>query len=233
MKKRILFFVFVSFTSIFLGQLHEVGLSVGASNYVGDIGRNYYFYPSKPAAALLYKYNWNPRIALRATYSYLPISGDDANADTGFRKDRDFHFSNTINELALGIEFNFYEYDLSSDDKTATPYLLFEMAAFNYKSARPNRIPGEDYDIINKTSYAIPFGIGYKSKLYGTLAFAVEAKFRYTFEDDLDSEIYDNTDNIPTTINANLQGTGNDWYMFTGVSLIYTFGRPACYTNGL
>ena len=179
----------------------------------------------------LMQYNYGRNWSSVFLVKLLP--GDDANADTGFRKDRDFHFSNTINELALGIEFNFYEYDLSSDDKTATPYLLFEMAAFNYKSARPNRIPGEDYDIINKTSYAIPFGIGYKSKLYGTLAFAVEAKFRYTFEDDIDSEIYDNTDNIPTTINANLQGTGNDWYMFTGVSLIYTFGRPACYTNGL
>lgn len=225
MKKNILFFVFVSFTSILLGQLHEVGFSLGGSNYVGDIGVNTYFSPNKPAGAVFYKYNWNPRIALRATYSFLPISGNDLDADTAFRKNRGLNFSNTINEFALGLEYNFYEYDLSSDDKNWTPYLLLELVAFNYTNVKSHPPVGE---IVygNKTSYAIPFGIGYKSKLYGTLAFAIEAKFRYTFEDDLD---FTNNE----TPNVNLEGTGNDWYMFTGFSLIYTFGRPACYTNGL
>ncbi|MCL7764273.1 DUF6089 family protein [Polaribacter sp. Z014] len=232
MKKRILFFVFVGFTTIFFGQLHEVGLTIGGTNYVGDIGKNYYFYPNKLAASVFYKYNWNPRIALRASYSLLPISGNDADADTGFRRDRldptgkTYKFSNTINELAAGIEYNFYEYDLSSDDKTWTPYLLLELAVFNYTNVKTYLPTGKVDKLGKKTSLAIPFGFGYKSKLFGTLAFAIEAKFRYTFEDDLD---YLSTD----TPNVNLEGTGNDWYMFTGVSLIYTFGRPACYTNGL
>ena len=199
---------------------------------MGDIGRNYYFYPNKPAGALFYKYNWNPRIALRATYSYLPISGNDADADTGFRRDRKdasgetYEFSNNINELAVGIEYNFYEYDLSSDDKTWTPYLLLELAIFNHTNVSSYLTTGGIEKLGKKTSLAIPFGFGYKSKLYGTLAFAIEAKFRYTFEDDLDLLSID-------APNVNLDGTGNDWYMFTGVSLIYTFGRPACYTNGL
>lgn len=225
MKKNILFFVFASFTSILLGQLHEVGISFGGSNYVGDIGANYYIYPNKPAGAIFYKYNWNPRIALKATYSYLPISGDDIDSDIPYRKQREFSFSNTINEIALGLEYNFYDYDLSSDDKTWTPYLLLELVGFNYTNVKSHSNPGQ---IIfgNKTSYAIPFGIGYKSKLYGTLAFALEAKIRYTFEDDLD---YTNRE----TPNVILEGTGNDWYMFTGFSLIYTFGRPACYAKGL
>jgi hypothetical protein len=226
MKKKILFFVFISFTSIVLGQLHEIGVSLGGSNYVGDIGSTNYISPNKPASALFYKYNWNPKIALRATYSYLPISGNDLDANTDFRKNRQFNFKNTIHELAIGLEYNFYEYDLSSDDKTWTPYLLLELAAFNY-----TRISGVDSfnnNITSKnTSYAIPFGFGYKSKLFGTLAFALEAKFRYTLEDDLDF--------VSEEIRPDLkiEGTGNDWYMFTGVSLIYTFGRPACYTNGL
>ncbi|WP_200882333.1 DUF6089 family protein [Polaribacter sp. Hel1_85] len=225
MKKKILFFVFVSFTSIFLGQLHEIGLSLGGSNYVGDIGRTNYIYPNKLAGAAFYKYNWNPRIALRATFSYLPFSGDDLDADTDFRKDRGYSFSNTINELAVGLEYNFYEYDLSSEDKTWTPYILLELVGFNYKNVKSHDTPSQ---IVygNKTSYAIPFGIGYKSKLYGTLAFSIEAKFRYTFEDDLDFV----SNNTPNVI---IEGTANDWYMFTGFSLIYTFGRPACYTDGL
>lgn len=208
-----------------MGQIHEVGLYFGGSNYVGDIGSTNYINPNNLAGAIFYKYNTNPRIALRATYSYLPILGNDLKATTIFRRNRALNFSNTINELAVGLEYNFYEFDLSSEDKTWTPYLLLELVGFNYKNVKSHTPSGQ---IIygQKTSYAIPFGIGYKSKLYSTLAFAFETKFRYTFEDDLDF-ISNKTPNI------NIEGTGNDWYMFTGFSLIYTFGRPACFSNGL
>lgn len=196
---------------------------MGGSNYVGDIGRTNYIYPNKIAGGAFLKYNWNPKIAVRATYSYLPIEANDLDADTKYRKNRGLNFTNTINELALGLEYNFYNYDLSTPGKTWTPYILLEAAAFNYsgisgKDATSNNI------IKNKTSLAIPIGIGFKSKLAGTLAFAIEAKFRYTFKDDLDF--------ASEKLTPSLEGNSNDWYMFTGVSLIYTFGRPPCYTNG-
>ncbi|WP_171032290.1 type IX secretion system protein PorG [Polaribacter aestuariivivens] len=225
MKNRILFIIFISFSPILLGQVYEIGLSLGGTNYVGDIGRTNYIYPNKPAGALFFKYNWNPRIALRGTYSYLPIEGNDKNADTDFKQNRGLSFKNTIHELAVGMEYNFYEFDMSSEDKTWTPYILLELAAFNYKTPESEPQPRQ-YIYSNKTSYAIPFGVGFKSKLYGTLAFSVETKIRYTFEDDLDYS----TSRIPS---LDFEGTGNDWYMFTGFSLIYTFGRPACYTQGL
>lgn len=207
-----------------LGQEYEVGAFIGGSNYVGDIGRTNYIYPNNIAGAVFFKYNWNPRIALRATYSYLPIKGDDLDADTDFRNDRALSFSNTINELAIGIEYNFYEYDISSIDKTWTPYILLELAAFNYKYAVSEPQPNQ-YEYATKNTISVPFGIGLKSKLVGPIAFSVETKFRYTFEDELDYT----TARIPS---LNLGGSGKDWYMFTGVSLIYTFGRPACYTKG-
>lgn len=224
MKKGILFIAILGITSILQGQVHEIGFTLGGSNYVGDIGRNNYIYPNQAAGALMYKYNWNPRIALRATYSYIPITGNDAQADTGFRRDRQISFSNRINEIAVGIEYNFYEFNMSSTDNTWTPYLLIELVGFNYTNVVSNPTPTE-LNLGNKTALAIPFGIGYKTKVYGTLAFAIEAKFRYTFEDDLDFVTNDTPD-------INIEGTGNDWYMFTGVSLIYTFGRPSCYKDG-
>lgn len=224
MKNGLLFFLLMSFTSVFTAQVHEIGVSFGGSNYVGDIGRNYYLYPNKPAGALLYKFNWNPRIALRATYSYLPIFGDDADADTGFRKDRQYSFTNTIHEFAVGMEYNFYEFNMSSDDKSWTPYLLLELAAFNYTNV-VSHTTANNIVLGSKTSLALPFGMGFKSKLYRNFAFALEAKFRYSFQDDLD---FVNND----TPNINIEGTGNDWYAFTGISLIYTFGRPPCYKEG-
>jgi hypothetical protein len=225
MKNCILLLILISFSNVTLGQMYEVGISVGGSNYVGDIGRTSYLYPNKIGGAAFFKYNKNPRMALRATYSYLPITANDIDADTDFRRDRGLNFKNTINELAVGLEYNFYEYDLSTPGKTWTPYILLEFAAFNYKYITSEPQP-DQYEYNSKNSFAIPFGVGFKSKLSGSLAFALETKFRYTFEDDLDF-------NNEKIAKLNFGGTGNDWYMFTGFSLIYTFGRPACYTNGL
>ena len=222
MRRSILFIACLYFCSTTFGQEYEIGVSLGGTNYVGDIGSTSYINPNKLAGTVFFKYNYNPRVALKATFSYLPIAGDDAKADSHFRNNRGLSFSNTINEVALGLEFNFYEFDISSEDKSWTPYILVELAAFNY-----GIIIGET-EIVNKnkTVLALPIGIGFKSKLIGNLAFSLETKFRYTFEDDLDF-ISD------TNLDFNIEGNSNDWYMFTGVSIIYTFGRPACYTKGL
>ncbi len=68
-------------------------------------------------------------------------------------------------------------------------------------------------------------GVGYKSIIYGKLAFAIEARVNYTFTDGIDFT----TTDLPA---FNFGGNSNDWYMFTGISLVYTFGRPACYAKG-
>jgi hypothetical protein len=203
MRTPVLFIICIGFFSTLLGQEYEIGVSLGGTNYVGDIGRTNYIFPNKLAGNVFLKYNYNPRIALKATFSYLPIAGNDAEADTDFRQNRGLRFSNTINELALGLEFNFYEYELSSEDKSWTPYILAELAVFNYSVLKEETLE-------NKTAFAIP----------------LDTKFRYTFKDDLDFVSENNLD-------YSIEGNSNDWYMFTGVSLIYTFGRPACYTKGL
>ena len=225
MRRRILFIACVAFCSTLFGQEYEIGASLGGTNYVGDIGSTKYINPNELAGNVFFKYNYNPRIALKATLSYLPIEGDDAKAETDFRKNRRLRFSNTIKEVALGIEFNFYEYDTTSEDKSWTPYILVELAAFNYNIIKGKNSAQEDI-LKNKTAFAIPIGIGFKSKLIDNFAIALETKFRYTFQDDLDF-ISENS------IDFNIEGTSNDWYLFAGVSLIYTFGRPACYTKGL
>ena len=171
----------------------------------------------------MYKYNLNPRIAIRANYSSFSISGDDTDSENRIRQERGIKFKNPLNEFAVGIEYNFYEYDLSSKDKTSTPYILFQLAAVDYKTPR---ILNADrtFNFTRNTSVSIPLGIGYKTKIIEKIAFAVETTIRYTFTDELDYT----TNRFPQ---LNFGGTSNDWYMFSGVSLVYTFGRPACFTD--
>lgn len=224
MKNRILSIFFLSFSFMSFSQLYEIGLTAGASNYVGDIGRTNYIYPGEFGAGVTFKYNLNPAIALRSSYLVLPIEGDDANASTDFQISRGRTFTNTIHEFAIGIDYNFYDYNIADYDKTWTPYLFLEVAAFNYSYVVSENAP-QDYNFDRKTSFSVPVGFGIKSKLISNLAISLETKFALTFEDDIDYS----TARIPS---LDFGTSGNDWYMFTGVSFIYTFGRPPCYTNG-
>lgn len=225
MKNTIILTFLLGISQMLTAQVFELGFVGGATNYVGDIGRTNYIYPTDLGAGITFKYNWNPRIAVRASYNYLPISGDDENAETDFMQARGRNFTNTIHELAFGVEYNFYEYNIAERELSWTPYILLEVAAFNYTTAVNEITPG-NYQTKLKTSISIPVGIGIKSQLAGPLAIALETKFAVTFEDDIDFS----TPNIPS---LDYGGTGNDWYMFTGISFIYTFGRPPCYTSGL
>ena len=223
MKKRLILLLFICVSSNCLSQINEIGFFLGGVNYVGDVGPTNYIKPNNIGGSILYKYNLNPRIAIRGTFSYFSLSGNDANSENTIRQQRGFSFKNSINEFAVGIEYNFYEYDLSSRDHTSTPYILLQMAAVDYETPRLKN-PDNSYKFTRNTSVSIPFGVGFKTKVYGKIAFAIETTFRYTFTDELDYS----TNRFSE---LDFGGTSNDWYMFSGISLVYTFGRPACFAD--
>ena len=223
MRRYLMLLLCICISSNCLSQINEIGFFIGGTNYVGDVGRTNYIQPNNPGGSIIYKYNVNPRIALRGSFSHFSLKGDDADSENTIRQQRGFSFKNPVNEFAVGIEYNFFEYDLSSSDKTSTPYILLQIAALDFETPRLETSPG-NYKFTRNTSISIPFGLGYKTKVYGNIAFAVETSFRYTFTDQLD---------YSTSKFADLDfgGSSNDWYMFTGISLVYTFGRPACFAN--
>ena len=222
MIKRFLFIILICISAMANAQINEIGIFLGGNNYIGDIGRENYIYPNSFAVGGIYKYNLNPRIALRGTYTYAKISANDADSDNIARQYRDIQFDNTLHELAIGVEFNYFNYDLSTREQTHSPYILLEIAAINYNVVKSETSPGQ-YNYESKTSLSIPFGLGYKTKIAGNLAGAIEIGVRYTLEDDID---YNNS-TIPSLTFGN--PNNNDWYVFSGINLVYTFGRPSCY----
>ncbi|WP_457616396.1 type IX secretion system protein PorG [Lutibacter sp.] len=224
MKKFVLFITFVCVTISSNAQMHEIGVLVGGSNYIGDIGPEYYINPRNFTGSIFYKRNINPRIALRGTFTYAKIAANDADATNRERYIRGIKFDNNIKEFALGLEFNYFDYNLDDYRYTHTPYLLLEVAAFNYNVATRETSPNQ-YEYKSKTSFAIPIGIGYKTKLFQDVAIALEIRARYTFVDDLDYN--NNTINSLTFGNPN----SNDWYVLSGFSISYSFGRPPCYAT--
>lgn len=224
MKKLILFISFICITITSKAQMYEIGVFGGGSNYIGDIGSEYYINPNNLMGGVVFKWNINPRIALRGNFNYAQISDSDANSTNNARKQRNLTFTNNIKELAVGIEYSFFEYNIDEIDQKQTPYLLFQLAAINYRSIAEGSTPAR-YNYIYKTTMSIPFGVGYKTRIARNFAMAFEIRAAYTFTDHLD-------DNIKSISTPNFGNpNNNDWYMFTAISFVYAFGRPPCYTT--
>lgn len=223
MRKIILILILLKTITTY-SQIHEIGVTIGGANYIGDVGRESYIHPNQPMLGFFYKWNMNTRIALRGTFTYGKIKANDLEATSTLRKQRGLKFTNTIKELALGMEFNFLTFDVDNITHFHTPYLLLEAAAFNYNTVK-NKTANGKYQYENKTSYAIPFGVGYKTRVTHNFIIALELRGRYTFKDDLDY----NHKEIQSLKFGNPKS--NDWYMFTGINIIYTFGRPPCYAT--
>ncbi len=206
--------------------LNEIGVSVGGTNYSGDVGREFFIYPNRIGGSLMYKKNVNSRISYRTSYSYIPIYADDADAISKTRRTRGpngngYRFHNTIHQLSLGVEFNYFDYDVTSVYNGFSPYVFVEVAAILHNTVSNFDLDAHTYQYRKMVSYAIPFGIGYKSKITNALGYSLELRSDYTFTDQLDPN---NDQFLGKFGNPNT----NDWYFYTGISLTYSFGRPPC-----
>ena len=106
----IVFLLFAAASS--KAQIHEIGVFLGGSNIIGDVGPTTYIAPEKSAFGLLYKWNRSPRHSWRFSYTQSTIAADDADSDMDSRIERDYRFKNSMKELTAGLEFDFFEFDL-------------------------------------------------------------------------------------------------------------------------
>lgn len=224
MKRIVIVFIgLLTFTQLHAQLLNEVGVFVGGTNYSGDIGNELFIFPNKVGWGFKYKRNANSRLSYRASYSYIPIYDHDERAFNKERNKRDYGFSNEINELALGLEFSYFDYDVMSREHGHTPYIFVELSGFYYKQPEAYNEATNTVSLKKKFSYSLPFGVGYKSRITDHLGFALEVRASYTFEDDLDY----------TTEKIKILDVGNpntnDWFFVTSFSLTYSFGRPPCF----
>ena len=222
--KNILHLILLLFPIMVLqSQIHEVGVFLGGSNYVGDVGPTTFISPEKAAFGLFYKWNKSPRHSYRFSYTQSKIVSNDINSNEIGRKARGYNFENSIKEVSLGLEFNFFNFNLHDSKRKVTPYIY---TGINYFRFDELYIISSDTKTAKSTgSFAIPIHLGIKSNVSPHLVLAAEVGARYTFTDNLDGS-------FPKEPNAiyrfgNLNNT--DWYVFSGVTLSYTFGNKPCY----
>jgi hypothetical protein len=130
----------------------------------------------------------------------------------------------SILEVSAGLEFNFVEYNLHKLGPAFTPYLYTGISYFRYDYNYFDA--GQLIDLNQREgAIAIPMTAGAKYRLNQFLILGAEIGARYTFTDNLDAS-------NPEGSNYEAFRFGNvfsdDWYVFSGLTLTFTFGRKPC-----
>lgn len=207
-------------------QINELGVFVGGINYIGDVGATDYIAPNEPAFGVVYKWNRSARHAWRFSYFQGNIKANDLDSDVPSRTLRGNSFKNTIKEFSAGLEFNFMDFDLHDGTKTVTPYVFTGLNYFIYDELYI--LDNESEVDYQSSAVAIPMIIGVKARLFDNFIIGAEIGARYTFTDNLDGS-YPKNDNFAPLRFGNLNS--NDWYVFTGMTLTYTFGKNPCFCS--
>ena len=206
-------------------QINEIGVFAGGSNFIGDVGTTQYIHPNSPALGLIYKWNKTPRHSWRFSLIRSKITAKDVESDDLRRQLRGYEFENTITELSGGIEFNFFDFNITNPlERKSTPYVFTGLNVSFYDSLF-YKYGLAEFDSKQKT-LALPIILGVKSNLTSNFVLGLEIGARYTYADDIDGSLPRNESWQPIQFgNQN----NNDWYVFSGITLTYTFGNKPCF----
>jgi len=228
MRYLLLFLLSLLSPQITNAQIYEVGIFAGGSNFIGDVGATNYISPNQVALGAVVKWNRSPRHAFRASVIFSELEGIDSKSDDQRRIQRGYEFSNSILEFSTGLEFTFFDWNLHDVSSKGTPYLYTGITTArhdNFYFDNNGTLTSE-----NTTSWAwgIPMVLGYKVLLNQHIILAAEVGARYTFSDEIDGSVPDSDFREQFSF-GNINN--NDWYMFTGITLTYTFGQKPCYCD--
>ena len=234
MSRKIILLIFFFSTVHIFSQDNEIGIFAGGSNYIGDVGPTTYISPFSYNAStnyvggVIFRKNFNERISARAKFNYSKIGSSDNWPQTAdYRKERGKYFKNKIIEFGLGIDFNFFEFDVFESSLQMTPYISTGISFFEYDPLKYDKSESMATQYGDATSISIPVTLGYKIKPLKDFIVAFEITANHSFTDNLDGSRPDkkfliSTDYFGSTLSK-------DWYVFSGISITYLFGKKNCY----
>lgn len=156
---------------------YEWGGMLGASSYYGDANYTGFLQNTNIMGGILWRYNINPRMALKANLAFAKISGNTADGDNRF-PGGDVEFSRNIYDLGVQYECNFFAYGQGATYKGTrrfTPYISGGLGM----TYAPEPLK-------NVFTLNIPLGVGVKYKFAPRWNVGCEMSFRFTVSDDLD-----------------------------------------------
>lgn len=218
--RTVLFFLlFFCVLNTVRSQTFELGVSVGASLYQGDLSEdNINFKGINAAYGAFVRYNINERFSVSGNFNTGTLQGSDANSSEALVRQRGFYFKSGIKELAILGEFNILPIDHRKHNYgfftgRFSPYISagFAFATTDGTPTAPaDRIP---YPFPEKNSrntfISLAFGLGVKVQLTDEINAGFDFGWRPTLSDYLDG------------VSVNGNANRNDWYFFTSFKVSY------------
>lgn len=192
----------------------EIGAGAGMASYVGDFNGSIVG-NMQPSASLLARRVLNPYMALKLDFTYGKLKGSSADAKTYYPglDAAPVDFSNTLMDLGLSFEYNFWPYGTGREYRRArrlTPFVFLGVGATYAKAG------GESVFTAN-----VPIGLGVKYKLGKRLNLGLEWAMHFSLSDRLDG-VAD-----PYGIESSGMFKNADGYSMLKLTLTYSF-MPKC-----
>lgn len=178
----------------------EYGVTVGGTQYFGDLNDNYGFQTITPAVGAFTRIHMNPFISVRLGANITRVSYKDKFSNHTFNKTRNLDFTSNIVEAAVFTEFNFFRFMTGEADSRWTPYLVGGVGVFYYSPY--THLDGRKYNLrdlgtegqysgyvdrsYSNISFMFPVGVGFKYWIRPGVNFGFEIADRLTLTDYLD-----------------------------------------------
>ena len=219
-KIKLTLLSFVLFLPLINAQF-EAGVFLGAANYQGDLADGIIrWQESQPAFGAMLRYTPNRFLTIRANVIQSKLAGSDLRSSDPGTRYRGFTFKSTVREFSVVSEFNFLgqsnENNFQGSSTLFNPYIFagLGIASNDGEPVAPPDTRPYPFPEDGATSVvpAFPMGLGIKIQFRETISLGIDWGTRLTFSDYLDG--------VSKTGNPKK----NDWYMFGGLTLTYSFG---------
>ena len=162
-------------------QRREIGLSLGAMYYTGDMARGWVPSNTGFAGSLILRTNLNNHLSVRVAYTGGNLKGSDNKPIDAFATARGASFNLFISEFSGSFEYYFIDYKSKRAVIKWSPYFhaglgIFGMIGQKNKTATYSTV-----------QVAIPLGIGVKFQPVKQWTFGIEYGARILFFDYLDN----------------------------------------------
>lgn len=218
-QRTLLIFIFIFSVNCAWAQDEEykmeIGGMLGGSFYMGDANFTTPFRKMGFAGGAIWRYNFNPHMALKADLAVGRIAGDTRGGRTEFPQGQHVSFKRWLYDLGAQYEYNFWGYSWGErfkGNRRFTPYILGGLG-FTFAGA-----PAEGVFTLN-----IPVGVGVKYKISRRVNIGVEFTMRFSLSDKLDVT---NKDGLQLNDPYQIKGSGfknKDTYSFTTIFITYDF----------
>ena len=188
----------------------EIGGGLGVMNYIGDFNGSI-IRDFQPSATIVARRIFNPYMGLKANLSYGKMKGDAADEDNyhPYLPEEGYSFDNTLVDLSITYEYNFWPYGTGKDYRGAkrlTPFIFGGIGA--------TYCTGEEKDVFTAN---IPVGLGVKYKIGERTNLGVEWAMHFSLSDKLDGW------KDPLTVKSTGPFKNTDCYSTLFVTFTYSF----------